>query len=150
MTGKTIGELARLTGLATSAIRYYESEGLIPPPRRRSNARRYDDEAAARLEVIMLCREAGFTIAETLTFVSPDVEPQRQWRELATRKLKDIEARMADLRRMRRILKTSFQCGCLRLEDCERAMVERRRSRARQGQSDCSCDTRLINARPSP
>jgi DNA-binding transcriptional MerR regulator len=66
MAGVPIGTLARATGLTPSSIRYYESAGLLPKPARQSGQRRYGPEATARLKIIHLARDAGFTIAETL------------------------------------------------------------------------------------
>jgi MerR family transcriptional regulator, redox-sensitive transcriptional activator SoxR len=129
MTGMTIGEAARATGLATSAIRYYEKAGLLPPPPRRSKARRYDTEAVGRLEVILLAREAGFSIEETRMLFNgfePGATPAERWSELATHKLKVLDAEIALRQRMKALLKASFQCGCVRFEDCQRYMGRKR------------------------
>ena len=64
-----IGEVARRTGLAASAIRYYEREGLIPKADRRGNARVYGVENFDRLSLIELAKSAGFTISETRRLV---------------------------------------------------------------------------------
>ena len=64
MVALNIGELARQAGLQTSAIRYYESIGLMPPPPRSSGWRRYDPEAIDRLHVIKTAREVGFSTGE--------------------------------------------------------------------------------------
>lgn len=121
-----IGELARAAGLAPSAIRYYEKAGLLPRPARQSGQRRYGAESAARLRIIQLAREAGFTISETRTFLagfSQAMTPAARWRALAERKLAELEAQSERIARMRRLLESSFHCGCLRIEDCERAIA---------------------------
>ena len=121
-----IGELARAAGLAPSAIRYYEKAGLLPRPARQSGQRRYGAESAARLRIIQLAREAGFTISETRTFLSgfpPATTPAARWRALAERKLVELEAQSLRIERMRTLLESSFHCGCLRIEDCERAIA---------------------------
>ena len=59
-----IGEVARRAGIATSALRYYESEGLIPLAERRGGRRVYDASILLRLTLIELAKNAGFTIAE--------------------------------------------------------------------------------------
>jgi MerR family redox-sensitive transcriptional activator SoxR len=123
-----IGELARAAGLAPSAIRYYEKAGLLPKPGRRSGQRRYGADSAARLRIIQLARDAGFTIAETRTFLagfSPATTPATRWRALAERKLAELEAQSQRIARMRKLLESSFHCGCLRIEDCERAIAAR-------------------------
>ncbi len=64
MNTLSIGEVAAYAGIQTSAIRYYESEGLLPPPRRVSGHRRYDADVLKRLGLIQLLRQAGFGIRE--------------------------------------------------------------------------------------
>lgn len=121
-----IGELARAAGLAPSAIRYYEKAGLLPRPARQSGQRRYGAAAAARLRIIQLARDAGFTVAETRTFLSgfsQATTPAARWRALAERKLVELEAQSQRIARMKSLLESSFHCGCLRIEDCERAIA---------------------------
>jgi MerR family redox-sensitive transcriptional activator SoxR len=124
--GMPIGEVARKAGLAPSAIRYYEKAGLLPRPGRQSGQRRYGAETAARLRIIQLARDAGFTIAETRTFLSGFTQatpPAARWRTLAGRKLAELEAQSLRIARMKTLLESSFHCGCLRIEDCERAIA---------------------------
>jgi DNA-binding transcriptional MerR regulator len=132
MPGLPIGKLAKLTGLSPSALRYYEAAGLLPAPARESGRRRYDARSAARVRIIRLAREAGFTIAETRTFLagfSQATPTAARWRALATRKLEEIEARTRQLEHMRAILTTNFECSCPTIADCERALVEAERKR---------------------
>jgi DNA-binding transcriptional MerR regulator len=71
--------------------------------------------------------EAGFTISETKTFLSGFSEatpPAARWRSLAQRKLEDLSTAMERIQRMKEVLESSFRCGCLRIEDCERAIIE--------------------------
>ncbi len=124
MSSMPIGELARSAGLAPSAIRYYEKAGLLSKPVRVGNQRRYGRAALGRLRIILLARDAGFTIAETRTFLtgfSAATPPSARWRVLAERKLAEIDTQMTRIARMRKLLATSFQCECLRIDDCERA-----------------------------
>jgi MerR family transcriptional regulator, redox-sensitive transcriptional activator SoxR len=126
MTGLAIGKLAKLTGLKPSALRYYESAGLLSAPARESGQRRYDDQALARLRIIRLAREAGFTVAETRTFLSgfsQATPPAARWRALAERKLAEIDERTRQLERMRALLTRNFQCLCPTITDCERALL---------------------------
>lgn len=121
-----IGRLARLAGLAPSAIRYYEQAGLLPRPLRQSGQRRYPPETTSRLRIIRLARDAGFTIAETRTFLSgfsPTTTPAARWRSLAERKLVELDAQQARIARMQSVLRSSFHCECPRIEDCERAIA---------------------------
>jgi MerR family redox-sensitive transcriptional activator SoxR len=119
----SIGQVARICGLAPSAIRYYERAGLLPRPIRVSRQRRYGPEMVGRLRLLQVAREAGFTIAETRTFLAgfpATTPPASRWRTLAERKLLEIESQIARLKRMQTLLQTSFHCQCLSLEDCAR------------------------------
>ncbi len=116
-----IGEVARQSGIPASAIRYYESLGLLPAPPRVGGKRRYDASVLEWLSLIALAREAGFTMAEIKRLVTgfvPGTRPAARWQELATRKLAEIDAMVARAERMRAVLRVSLDCGCFRLEDC--------------------------------
>ena len=117
----SIGEVARQAGLRPSAIRYYESAGLLPAPGRVSGWRRYDQTVLTRLAVIELAQRAGFTLAEIRTLLrgfSPNVPPSARWHALARQKVPELEAVIARARAMKRLLEAGLDCGCLRLEDC--------------------------------
>ena len=119
--GLRIGEVARRTGLAPSAIRYYESLGLLPRPSYDGGKRRYDHSVLEWLALITLAREAGFTVAEVKRLVSgftPGTRPAARWQALATRKLAELDALVARAERMRAVLDVALACGCFRLEDC--------------------------------
>jgi DNA-binding transcriptional MerR regulator len=76
-----------------------------------------------RLRLLQVAREAGFSIAETRTFVagfSATTPPAIRWRTLAKRKLEEIEAQMSQLERMKVLLESGFHCQCLSIEDCAR------------------------------
>ena len=117
----TIGDVSRRSGLAPSAIRYYEGIGLLPKPSRVGGKRRYDATVLEWLSLIALAREAGFTMAEIkrlVTGFTPGTRPAARWQELATRKLAEIDALVARAERMRAVLRVALDCGCFRLEDC--------------------------------
>lgn len=119
----SIGEVAKICRLAPSAIRYYEKAGLLPKPMRVSRQRRYGAEAIGLLRLLQVAREAGFTIAETRTFVagfSATTPPAIRWRTLAKRKLAEIDEQMKRLRRMKALLQSGFRCHCLSIDDCAR------------------------------
>ena len=116
-----IGEVARRAGVAPSAIRYYEAEGLLPKPAFDGGKRRYDASVLEWLALIALAREAGFTTAEIKRLVSgftPGTKPAARWREAATRKLAEVDALVARAERMRAVLHVALDCGCFRLDDC--------------------------------
>ena len=146
MPSMSIGEVARICGLAPSAIRYYEKAGLLPRAVRVSRQRRYDAQMIGRLRLLQMAREAGFTIAETRTFVSgfsATTPPAVRWRSLAKRKLAEIATRIGQLQRMKTLLESSFHCHCLSIEDCARligsatalalAAQEKRSTKSRRG-----------------
>jgi DNA-binding transcriptional MerR regulator len=129
MTGLTIGELARQAGVAPSALRYYEKAGLLPSPARTSNRRQYDQAALGRIRIILLARDAGFSIRETRTFLNGfpvGTRPALRWRAMARRKIAELDELTARLGQMRSLLDASFNCECRRLEDCERLLAARK------------------------
>ena len=86
----TIGDLAHRAGLATSAIRYYERVGLLPPAARVSGQRRYGEDDVARLAFIGAAQHAGFTLAEIRELADRADDAQElatPMRELSARKL---------------------------------------------------------------
>ena len=129
----SIGEVAREAGLAASALRFYEKEGLLAAPPRKSKQRRYDETIFGRIYVIKAALDAGFTIAEARLFLSGfsrETPPAARWHALASRKLDEVNALMERAQRMKVLLETSFHCGCPRLEDCERLIRAARRAGA--------------------
>jgi DNA-binding transcriptional MerR regulator len=91
----TIGELAERTGVARSALRYYEQLDLLRPNARESGQRRYDDAAVALVGVILLLREVGFTLAEIGEVMHTRSRSESAtWRDLAVRKLEDLDERI--------------------------------------------------------
>lgn len=118
----SIGEVAQRVGLSTSALRYYESLGLLPAPERESGRRRYDEDALDRLAMIDVAQRAGFSLREVgvlLDGLEADIAPTREWRELAQHKLAQVEQLVARAQAMRTLLHTWLQCDCLTLEDIE-------------------------------
>ena len=116
-----IGDVAARAGIEASAIRYYESLGLLPAPSRSGGKRRYDADVLDRLALIALAKDAGFTMAEIKQLVSettPTAVPAEKWRLLATRKLAELDETAARLRRMRRVLRLALECGCVDLAAC--------------------------------
>jgi MerR family transcriptional regulator, redox-sensitive transcriptional activator SoxR len=112
----TIGEVAREAGLKTSAIRYYESVGLLPEPERVSGQRRYDGDTMRRLRVIEVAKQAGFSLDEARVLLADPGGPQL--RALAARKLPDVDALIARAQAMRAWLLTASDCKCETLDVC--------------------------------
>lgn len=116
----TIGELSRRTGVAPSAIRYYEQEKLIPSASRSGGKRIFDETMVERLTVISVAKEAGFSIAEIRQLVGGF--GGERWKKLAVRKRDEIRAAAARLRLMDRLLNSLIDCGCFDVEECGRVL----------------------------
>ena len=116
----TIGEVAREAGVQTSAIRYYESIGVLPEPERRGGQRRYGAEVIDRLRMIDVAKHAGFSLAETRALLSADADrpADTELRELAERKLPEVEALIERAQATRDWLTAATGCGCPTLVDC--------------------------------
>jgi MerR family redox-sensitive transcriptional activator SoxR len=105
----TIGELARRTGVAASALRYYEELGLLPAPPRISGQRRYPESAVTIVAAIRLQSDAGFTLAEQKALIAPG-DGAADWRELAQRKLAELDERIARAQAARDAISHGLRC----------------------------------------
>ena len=93
-----IGEIARQAGIRPSALRYYESIGLLPTPKRVNGRRRYDQRTVQMLRVVQLAQHAGFTVAEIQMLLhgfAPDTPPAARWQALAHQKLRELDTVIA-------------------------------------------------------
>ncbi|HYS45528.1 MAG TPA: helix-turn-helix domain-containing protein [Rhizomicrobium sp.] len=107
-----IGELSDRTGCNIETIRYYERIGVMAEPRRRGRYRSYGPEDIARLSFIRRARELGFTLDEIralLDLASGGKASCAQARDLAASHLKNVRARISDLKRMERALAQTVQ-----------------------------------------
>ena len=119
----SIGELSRLTGVNAETIRYYEKIGMVPPPPRARNGRRvYGPSERRALAFVRRSRNLGFTLDEIralLEIGGPEKAPCGQVREIASRHLKDVRIKIADLRRLERVLAdTIAKCSIGRALRC--------------------------------
>jgi DNA-binding transcriptional MerR regulator len=116
----TIGELAERVGVRTSALRYYEEEGLLRPARRVSGQRRYDAGAVEALTVIRFCRTLGFSLGEIRTLLTEPrgTRKRTQWRGLVEAKIAELDHSIARASAMKSLLQTSRDCDCVDLEQC--------------------------------
>ncbi len=120
----TIGEVARRARLQTSAIRYYERVGLLPPSKRVNGRRRYESSVFQRLGVIQLARRAGFRIGELQLLFAPsgDNRPgSTRWRALAAHKVAEMEAIIKRAQAAKTWLVEAMECECAQTGEC--AMV---------------------------
>jgi MerR family redox-sensitive transcriptional activator SoxR len=108
-------------GLNTSAIRYYEANGVLPEPVRQSGQRRYTAETVDRLRVVHIAKRAGFTLDEAkilLATIDGGTPAHEQLQSLAARKLPDVNALIARAEAMRDWLTTATGCNCDTLDVC--------------------------------
>jgi MerR family redox-sensitive transcriptional activator SoxR len=118
----TIGEIARRSGVAASALRFYEERGLIRSQRAGSGHRRYPRAVLRRIAFIVFAQRIGLTleeIGEELARLPPDRAPTgREWSRLSRTWTSRIDQRIAELERLRVGLTGCIGCGCLSLERC--------------------------------
>lgn len=121
--GLTIGDLARRTGLAVSAIRFYETHGILAPLRNAGGHRRYARTDIRRLSFVIAAQRLGFSLTEIAGHLT-DLPPhkalsQSDWTRIATGFGQQIDQRIRDLQRLRDRLDGCIGCGCLSLDRCQ-------------------------------
>ena len=117
----TIGEVAHRAGVAASAIRYYESIGLLPVPLRVHGQRRYDAGVLGRLAFIGVAQGAGFSldeIRELARGVEEEAALGEQMRALSAAKLAEVEALLERTRARQGWLEVASACRCESPEEC--------------------------------
>ena len=133
----TIGEVARRSGVASSALRFYEERGLIRSERAGSGHRRYPRPVLRRIAFIVFAQRLGLTLAEIrveLDKLPPDRAPdKRDWARISETWNGRIDERIAELERLKQGLTDCIGCGCLSLERCALANPEDRAARLGPG-----------------
>jgi DNA-binding transcriptional MerR regulator len=117
----TIGEVADRVGINTSAIRYYERNGVLPKPPRVSGQRRYTGATVDRLRVLDVAKRAGFSLDEAkvlLATIDGGTPAHQELQALATRKLPEVNALIGRAEAMRDWLTTATGCNCDTLDVC--------------------------------
>ncbi|MEV0617319.1 MerR family transcriptional regulator [Nonomuraea sp. NPDC050404] len=114
----TIGELAHRAGVAASALRYWESLGLLPAPMRVSGQRRYPESALAQVGVVLLLHDAGFSLAEQKELMAAFTCAPEEWRELARRKLAELDEQIAKAQAAREAVSHAVRCPHDKILDC--------------------------------
>ena len=118
----SIGKLAARTGLSVSAIRFYESKGLITPDRNAGGQRRFVRADLRRLSFIMIMQELGFSLTEISALMAtlPDrrTPTKRDWAQISRAAKQRIDAHIARLEQTRKNLDGCIGCGCLSLKSC--------------------------------
>ena len=133
----TIGELAARSGVAASALRFYEDRGLIHSERNSAGHRRYARPTIRRVAFIVFAQKVGLTLEEIgaeLAMLPGDRVPKRgDWARLSKSWTRRIDERIAELERLKVGLTECIGCGCLSLDRCKLANPEDRAGRAGPG-----------------
>jgi MerR family redox-sensitive transcriptional activator SoxR len=128
----SIGEVAERAGVRASAIRYYESLGVLPEPQRENGQRRYPAEAIERVKVIGVAQQAGFSLPEIRQLLesSDQGHVSDQLKALAERKLPEVEELIVRAQAMKGWLETATGCNYSTLDVCALFEGERTPDRA--------------------
>lgn len=118
----TVGEVASRSGVATSALRFYEEQGLIQSRRTEAGHRRYPRAVLRRIAFIVFAQKVGLTLEQVraeLAKLPDDAVPSRtDWARLSGTWRARIDERIAELQRLRDTLSSCIGCGCLSLTEC--------------------------------
>ncbi len=120
--GLTVGDLANRTGLAVSAIRFYETHDIVKPVRNKGGHRRYGGHDIRRLSFVMAAQKLGFPLGEIADHLRalPDhkAPTKADWTRISRQFRHKIDARIAALEELRDKLDGCIGCGCLSLKSC--------------------------------
>lgn len=118
----TVGEVAARSGLAVSALRFYEAQGLIRASRTGGNQRRYSRDVLRRVSIIKVAQRVGVPLAAIReafqSLPAGRVPSAADWRRLSAKWRADLDERIAQLERLRDQLGKCIGCGCLSIENC--------------------------------
>ena len=133
----SISEVSKRSGVASSALRFYEERGLIRSERAGSGHRRYERPVLRRIAFIVFAQRIGLTLDEIgreLAKLPPDHAPTRaEWSRLSSTWTERIDERIAELERLRFGLTECIGCGCLSLDRCKLANPDDRAARQGSG-----------------
>lgn len=118
----TIGQISRRSGVATSALRFYESRGLIHAERTSAGHRRYPRAVLRRIAFIVFAQKLGLSLEEVASelrkLARHEVPKRAEWAKLSASWQRLIDAKLAELERLRNGLTECIGCGCLSLDKC--------------------------------
>src|SRR5215213_4901557 len=119
----TIADVARRSGVAASALRFYEQRGLIASERTGAGHRRFPRAVLRRIAFIVFAQKVGLSleeVAEELARLPPNRVPERaDWAKLSARWTRRVEERIVELERLKAGLTQCIGCGCLSLDRCQ-------------------------------
>lgn len=118
----SVGEVAQRSGVAVSALRFYETRGLIHSWRNAGNQRRYSRDVLRRVAVIKIAQRLGIPLAEIHDALSVLPEKRapsaKEWHQISDRWREDLDERIDKLTKLRDQLDGCIGCGCLSLDTC--------------------------------
>ncbi|EAS43982.1 redox-sensitive transcriptional activator SoxR [Photobacterium profundum] len=118
----TIGQLSERSGIATSALRFYETKDLISSIRTSGNQRRYNTSMLRRIALIQVAQSIGFTLEEiTIELESLPMNKtptKRDWERVAKKWQKDLDNKMKQIGSLKENLTGCIGCGCLSMKKC--------------------------------
>jgi len=123
----TIGEISRQSGIATSAIRYYERRGLLPKPPRQSGRRVYAPDILAKLAVVRFAKASGFRLREIRALFDSGRPYSPRLRAQAGAKIVEMDRRIEEATAMKALLRMALRCRCVDLDACGRLLAQQRR-----------------------
>jgi len=133
----TIGEVSKRSGVAASALRFYEERGLIASERAGSGHRRYPRPVLRRIAFIVFAQRIGLTLeeigAELAKLPEGHAPTRRDWSRLSSTWTSRIDERIAELQRLKMGLTECIGCGCLSLERCRLSNPQDRAARLGPG-----------------
>jgi MerR family redox-sensitive transcriptional activator SoxR len=133
----SIGELARRTGLSVSAIRFYETRGLVQATRGAGNQRRFARSDIRRLSFVLIAQQLGLTLseieAELSTLPKGRAPTPSDWQAIGARMRGVLAAKIAMMQRTQELLDGCIGCGCLSLDRCALYNPNDRAARAGPG-----------------
>lgn len=113
-----IGEVAKRSGVASSALRYYERCGLIGAGAKIGGRRHFPVSVLQRLSVIKVCQHIGFSLAEISELLNGSLAGNGAWRRLAMSKRRDLQVRIGQMEGLLELLEQTLGCECRALDDC--------------------------------
>lgn len=118
----SVGQVAKRSGVAISAVHFYESKGLVSSWRNSGNQRRYSRDVLRRIAIIKVAQRAGIPLAsirDTFATLPAERTPTaRDWKRLSAQWADDLDARIRRLTQLRDQLGSCIGCGCLSLDTC--------------------------------
>ncbi|PME57790.1 redox-sensitive transcriptional activator SoxR [Vibrio lentus] len=119
----TIGQLSERSGVAPSALRFYETKGLIASIRTNGNQRRYQSAMLRRIALIQVAQSIGFTLEEITeelsTLLMNQTATKRDWERVAKKWQGQLDSKMAQIKSLQENLTGCIGCGCLSMQKCQ-------------------------------